>query len=85
MPYSVRKQSCKQASGKKGSYVLSYTDKKGEKHRNCHTSEKKARGQVSAIEMGKHECGYRESSERVEEIYEAIIERLHEMATLEEE
>ena len=84
MPYSVRKQSCKQASGKKGSYVLSYTDKKGEKHRNCHTSEKKARGQVSAIEMGKHECGYSEGYENLEEVYQSVLERLHDLALLEE-
>jgi hypothetical protein len=30
--------------------VLSYTDKKGKKHRACHTSKKKARGQIAAIE-----------------------------------
>jgi len=50
MPYTVRKQKCKQSSGKKGSHVLSYTDKKGKKHRACHTSEKGARGQIAAIE-----------------------------------
>lgn len=50
MPYNIRKQSCKQSSGKKGSYVLSYKDKKGKKHRACHTSRKKARGQIAAIE-----------------------------------
>jgi len=31
--------------------VLSYTDKKGKDHRACHTSKKKARGQIAAIEM----------------------------------
>ena len=50
MPYNIRKQKCKQSSGKRGSYVLSYTDKKGKKHRNCHTSKKRARGQIAAIE-----------------------------------
>jgi len=50
MPYTIRKQNCKQSSGKRGTYVLSYTDKKGKKHRNCHTSRKKARGQIAAIE-----------------------------------
>ena len=50
MPYTVRKQKCKQSTGKSGSYVLSYTDKKGKKHRNCHTSRKKAQGQIAAIE-----------------------------------
>lgn len=50
MPYTIRKQKCTQSDGDKGSYVLSYTDKKGKKHRNCHTSRKKARGQIAAIE-----------------------------------
>jgi len=50
MPYTVRKQKCKQSSGKRGSYVLSYTDKKGKKHRACHTSRKRAQGQIAAIE-----------------------------------
>jgi len=30
--------------------VLSYTDKKGKKHKNCHTSKKKAQAQIAAIE-----------------------------------
>ena len=51
MPYTVRKQACTQSSGKKGSYTVSYTDKDGKKHRACHTSKKKAQGQISAIEM----------------------------------
>jgi hypothetical protein len=51
MPYNIRKANCKQSSGKKGSYTLSYTDNKGKKHRACHTSRKKARGQIAAIEM----------------------------------
>ena len=50
MPYSIRKRSCRQSSGKKGSYVLSHTDKKGKRHSNCHTSKKKAQGQIAAIE-----------------------------------
>lgn len=50
MPYTVRKQKCKKSDGGSGSYVLSYTDKKGKKHRNCHTSRKGAKGQIAAIE-----------------------------------
>ena len=50
MPYTVRKQKCKKSDGGSGSYVLSYTDKKGKKHRNCHTSRKRAKGQIAAIE-----------------------------------
>jgi len=50
MPYNIRKRSCRQSSGKKGSYVLSYTDNKGKKHSNCHTSRKRAKGQIAAIE-----------------------------------
>ena len=50
MPYNIRKQKCKQSDGDRGTYVLSYTDKKGKKHRACHTSKKKAQGQIAAIE-----------------------------------
>ena len=50
MSYNIRKRSCRQSSGKKGSYVLSYTDNKGKKHSNCHTSRKRAKGQIAAIE-----------------------------------
>lgn len=51
MPYNIRKQKCKQSDGDAGSWVLSYTDKSGKKHRACHTSRKKAKGQIAAIEM----------------------------------
>jgi hypothetical protein len=51
VPYSVRKAKCKQTDGDRGGFVLSYTDNKGKRHRNCHTSRKKARAQISAIEM----------------------------------
>jgi len=51
MPYTIRKRKCKQSDGDRGSYVMSYTDDKGKGHRNCHTSRKKARAQISAIEM----------------------------------
>lgn len=51
MPYSIRKSKCKQSDGDAGSIVLSYTDNKGKKHRNCHTSRKKAKAQIAAIEM----------------------------------
>ena len=50
MPYSIRKQKCKQSDGDSGSYTLSYTDKKGKGHSACHTSRKKAQGQIAAIE-----------------------------------
>lgn len=51
MPYTIRKQKCKQSDGDSGTYTLSYTDKKGKKHRICHTSRQKAKGQIAAIEM----------------------------------
>jgi hypothetical protein len=51
MPYTIRKRKCKQSDGDSGSYVLSYTDNKGKKHSNCNTSRRKARAQISAIEM----------------------------------
>lgn len=50
MPYDIDKQDCEQSDGDDGSYVLRYTDKKGKKHSNCHTSKKKAQGQIAAIE-----------------------------------
>ena len=51
MPYTIRKRDCKQSSGKRGTHTLSYTDKKGKKHSNCHTSKKNAQAQIGAIEM----------------------------------
>jgi len=48
--YNIRKSSCKQSDGDSGSYRLSYTTKKGEKRSACHTSKKKAKGQIAAIE-----------------------------------
>lgn len=51
MPYSIRKQSCKQADGDRGAWTLSFVDKKGRAHRACHTSRKGARGAIAAIEM----------------------------------
>lgn len=60
MPYTIRKQKCKQSDGDSGGYTLSYTDNKGKKHRACHTSRKKAQGQIAAIE------GPRESDEFTE-------------------
>ena len=50
MPYKIKKQKCKQSDGDSGSYVLSYTSTKGKKYNNCHTSKKKAQGQIAAIE-----------------------------------
>lgn len=51
MPYTIRKKKCKQYDGDAGSWVLSYTDKSGKQHRNCHTSRKKAKAQIAAIEI----------------------------------
>jgi len=51
MPYTIKKQKCKQSDGDSGTYTLSYTDKKGKHHKICHTSKQKAKGQIAAIEM----------------------------------
>lgn len=59
MPYTIRKQSCRQADGDRGAWTLSFVDKKGNRHRACHTSRKGARGAIAAIEM--------EAAARVEE------------------
>ena len=50
MPYKIDKKKCKQSDGDAGNHVLSYTDGKGKKHNNCHTSKKGAQGQIAAIE-----------------------------------
>ena len=65
MPYNKRKQKCKQSSGKAGNYVLSYTDKKGKKHRACHTSEKNMQGQIAAIEAEADEAYGEEINEDI--------------------
>jgi|TARA_R110001583_G_scaffold41020_16_gene130636 hypothetical protein len=71
MPYTIRKNKCKQADGDSGSYSLSYTDKKGKKHTACHTSKKKAQGQIAAIEM---EADEKEADTLMEVILEKILE-----------
>jgi len=71
MPYTVRKSKCKQSDGDSGSYTLSYTDKKGKKHTACHTSKKKAHGQIAAIEM---EADEKEADTLMEAILEKILE-----------
>ena len=64
MPYSIKKKKCKQSDGDSGEYALLYTDKKGKKHSNCHTSKKKAQGQIAAIEMRKESASYPEIAGR---------------------
>lgn len=68
LPYTKKKQKCKQSDGTSGLYVLSYTDKKGTKHRACHTSKEKMQGQVAAIET--------ENDERIEEVFEEALLRM---------
>jgi len=75
MPYTVRKQKCKKSGGESGSYVLSYTDKKGKKHRACHSSKKNAKGQISAIEMRRENVNESLLKQIIREILE---EELHE-------
>lgn len=68
MPYSIRKKKCRQNDGDQGRWILSYTDYSGKKHRNCHSSKKKARAQIAAMEMNESE-----DADSVMEIYEFII------------
>ena len=76
MPYTIRKQKCKQSDGDAGTYVLSYTTKKGKKVRNCHTSKKKAQGQIAAIEgPPMNSANYIEG----EELMEAVLKKMLEM------
>lgn len=51
MPYKLTKHDCEQSDGDDGDYTLTYTDSSGKKHKACHTSVKKAQGQIAAIEM----------------------------------
>jgi hypothetical protein len=74
MPYNIRKQKCTQSDGDKGSYVLSYTSKKGKKYNNCHTSKKKAQGQIAAIEGPALNSG--EEIEGEEKLEEKLIRSL---------
>jgi len=76
MPYTIRKRKCKQSDGDSGRFVLSYTDQKGKKHRACHTSKKKARGQIAAIEA---ESLVREYITNV--LQESLKETTEELAT----
>tara|TARA_Y100000592_G_scaffold91723_1_gene152270 strand:- start:27 stop:656 length:630 start_codon:yes stop_codon:yes gene_type:complete len=69
MPYTIRKQKCKQADGDSGSYVLSYTSKKGKKYNNCHTSKKGAQDQIAAIE------GPREMAENFKELLKKEVKK----------
>ena len=46
MPYSVRKQRCKQSSGKKGAYIV--IKKNTGKKTSCHTSKNKAQASIGA-------------------------------------
>lgn len=55
MPYKIRKQKCRQSSGKKGTYTVSFTDKKGKKRRMCAKSRKSAQGIIVNIERGPNE------------------------------
>ncbi len=48
--YYIRSQKCTQSDGDKGNTVMYYTDKKGKKRSSCHTSKKRAKGQIAAIE-----------------------------------
>jgi hypothetical protein len=73
MPYSIKKQKCKQTDGDSGSHVMSYTDDKGKKHRNCHSSKKKAQAQISAIEMDE---GWRPLAVKITEMLEEELAEL---------
>jgi len=52
MPYVIKQKKCTQVAGDSGTHILSYTDGKGKKHDNCHTSEQNAQDQIAAIEGG---------------------------------
>ena len=64
MPYKVRKRKCKNASGKKGKYVI--TKSNDNKKISCHTSKSKANAAVRA----------KYANEEIEEIMEEVFLRL---------
>ena len=70
MPYRKTKKKCKQSDGTSGSYVLSYTDKKGKRRRACHTSKKKMQGQIAAIEIP------RESRDKIKKITKKDLRKI---------
>lgn len=74
MPYTIRKRKCKQSDGDSGTHVLSYTDKKGKKHRACHTSKKKARGQIAAIEAESVDKSMKLSLNELRHIIRQVLE-----------
>ena len=74
MPYNVRKRKCKQSDGDSGSWVMSYTDKKGKSHSSCHTSKSKARGQIAAIERGKKNEESTVNENNLRELIKIILE-----------
>jgi hypothetical protein len=74
MPYNVRKRKCKQSDGDPGSWVMSYTDKKGKHHSHCHTSQAKAKGQIAAIERGKKNEESTVNENNLRELVKIILE-----------
>lgn len=74
MPYDLKKKKCKQSDGDAGSWELSYTDKKGKHHKACHTSKKKAQGQIAAIETTDENDSH-EESKLVESILNTLLEK----------
>ena len=77
MPYTIKKQKCKQTDGDSGSYTLSYTDNKGKKHSNCHTSKTNAKKQISAIEMDESlDERWQPIAARITDILEGELARL---------
>lgn len=71
MPYNKQKKKCIQSDGDKGSYVLSYTTKKGKKREACHTSKKNMQGQIAAIESESVE--HNEKNQALIEIINSIL------------
>jgi hypothetical protein len=79
VPYRINKlkKACTQADGDDGHWSVTYTDKKGKKHRICHTSKKNAQGQIAAIERQKndvHQPGDARNAELIESVIKSILE-----------
>ena len=64
MPYSVKKQDCKQSSGKKGAYIVIKKNTGGKT--SCHSSKEKAKDSIAA----RHAKGV------VEEIMEEVLQEI---------
>jgi hypothetical protein len=71
--YDYKEKECETSSGKKGKYVLTMIDSKGDKHVYCHTSREQMMDQVAAIEIQSAKKGYKAMKKEYEENMEIEV------------